>query len=66
MYTELRDGARDGDDGSRLLTIENHLGVAVSVTLEEEDDDGEEDELELSGSSSMHGRARSFRLRRSG
>lgn len=36
VYTELRDGAREDDDGSRLLTIENHLGLAVSVTLEEQ------------------------------
>lgn len=28
---------RDDDDGSRLLTIENHLGVAVTVTLEDDD-----------------------------
>lgn len=64
MYTELRDGARDGDDGSRLLTIENHLGVPVSVTLE--DDDAEEDDLDLSGSASMHGRALSFRTKKAG
>lgn len=37
VYTELRDGKRADDDGSRLLTIENHLGVGVTVTLEEED-----------------------------
>lgn len=63
VYTELRDGARDGDDGSRLLTIENHLGIPVSVTLEE---DEEEDDLDLSGSASMHGRARSFRNKKAG
>lgn len=34
VYTELRHGTRDDDDGSRLLTIENHLGVAVRVLLE--------------------------------
>lgn len=67
MYTELRDGAGDGDDGSRLLTIENHLGVPVSVTLEE-DEDEEEDDLGLSesGSASTHGRARSFRPKKTG
>lgn len=37
VYTELRDGKRADDDGSRLLTIENHLGVGVTVTLEEQD-----------------------------
>lgn len=62
VYTELRDGARDGDDGSRLLTIENHLGVPVSVTLE--DDDTEEDDLVPSESPSIQKRARSFRIKR--
>lgn len=35
VYTEMRDGTRDGDDGSRILTIENHLGVTVTITLED-------------------------------
>ncbi|CAM9288314.1 unnamed protein product, partial [Ectocarpus sp. 8 AP-2014] len=35
VYTEQRDG-NDGDDGTRLLTIENHLGVPVRVTLEDD------------------------------
>lgn len=33
MYTELRDGARDD---SRVLVVENHLGLVVTVSLEDE------------------------------
>ena len=59
VYTELRDGIRDDDDGSRILTIENHLGVVVRVTLED-DGDGEDD-LVTSGSRHDRSRSRSFR-----
>lgn len=44
VYTELRAGKRDDDDGSRLLSIENHLGVPATVTLEE--NSGEESPTE--------------------
>ena len=33
VYTELRDGA--GDD-SRVLVVENHLGLVVTVSLEDD------------------------------
>lgn len=39
MYTEWRDGVTD--DGTRFLTIENHLGLPVKVKLEEAIDLGE-------------------------
>lgn len=64
VYTELRDGAREGDDGSRLLTIENHLGVPVVVTLE---DDGTGGDGDFSASaSSAQDKARSFRMKKAG
>lgn len=53
VYTELRYGTGEGDDGSRLLTIENHLGVPVTVSLEHTDGAGE-DALETSSSRGLH------------
>lgn len=32
VYTELRDGAQDD---SRVLVVENHLGLIVTVSLED-------------------------------
>lgn len=52
MYTELRDDVTD--DGTRFLTIENHLGLPVKVKLEKAVDLGEgkvveDEELPFSG-----------------
>lgn len=56
VYTELRDGT-DGDDGTRLLTIENHLGVPVRVTLEDKPSSSEE---------AARDKGRPFRLKKTG
>lgn len=66
VYTELRDGAREGDDGSRLLTIENHLGVPVVVTLEDEVSEGDEELSVAASASSMQEKARPFRMKKAG
>lgn len=66
VYTELRDGAREDDDGSRLLTVENHLGVPVVVTLEDDDTEGDGDLSASPSASSMQDKARAFRKKKAG